>query len=472
MVEVGDMTHQPSNRVRISRPFISTVELLETRRLLSGEYVSSLVLGGPASERIDHVAVDAAGNRTVIGTFAGRTDFAPGRSTYYMTSAGGADIFVARYTPDDRLVWARQIGGAGEDEAGNVALDADGNCVVVGSFTGTTDFDPVKASQSLKTSAGKTDAFACQLSPRGYLNWVATAGAENYDVAKDVAVNPATGDAYVVGWWRGTADFGAGPRVSQDRDGYLWKLTPAGAFGALRPIAGPGDDRVLAVTVKPSDGVYVAGYFTDWASFGTFTNEMNQQESFDLSSQGTDDAFLSTYDFGLSLGLPTAYAADRGERPTDVAVNGDRTYVAMTVGDAGQRDVFVAGLANTGAAATATTLDGTGDVVSGDLAIDPATGGVYLAASFTGTVAGRASAGGYDALFAKFNRRGALMVATAVGGAAGDDFGSAVAYDPAGATVLFGGAYTGRIDLDPAASAFQWRTAVDADDPFLVEYTA
>jgi hypothetical protein len=61
---------------------------------------------------------------------------------------------------------------------------------------------------------------------------------------------------------------------------------------------------------------------------------------------------------------------------------------------------------------------------------------------------------------------------TAVGGAAGDDFGSAAAYASAGATVLFGGAYTGRVDLDPAASVFQWRTAIDADDPFLVEYTA
>jgi hypothetical protein len=440
---------------------------LENRRLMSGDYVDSLAVGGPGSERIDHVVVDAAGNRTVIGTFTGTADFAPGKSTYPMTSVGGADIFVARYSAGNDLIWARQIGGAGDDEAGNVALDADGNCVVAGSFTGTTDFDPIKASQSLKTSGGKTDAFAWKLTPRGYLAWVATAGAGEYDIAKDVAVNPVTGDAYVVGWWRGTVDFGNGPKSSADRDGYLWKLSPTGTFAAFRPITGPKDDRVLAVAVKPNDGVYVAGYFTEWASFGSFTNEMNQQESFDLTTRGTDDAFLSTYDFGLGLGMPFAYASDRLERPTDVAVNGDRTYVAMTVGDAGRRDAFVAGLSNTG---TTTTLDGTGDVLAGDLAIDPATGGVYLAASFTGTVAGRTSAGGYDALLAKFTRRGALLTAGALGGA-GDDHASAVAYSPA-TTVLFGGSYTGRADLDPSPDAAQRRTAAGADDPYLVEVTA
>ena len=250
-----------TDRAGARRPGSYFVEPLEVRRLWSGEYAGSTVIGGAGSERIDHVYVDVAGNRTVIGTFTGKAAFAPGKSTYAMSSVGAADIFVARYSPSNRLIWARQVGGAGVDEPGNVAADADGNVYVVGSFTGTTDFDPTKAGQALRTSAGKTDVFVWKLSPRGYLDWVAIAGGANYDIARDVGVNPNNGDAYVVGWTTGAVDFSRGAPLggingvpfahnSASRDGYIWHLTGAGQVNRLQDVGGPGDDRVVAVATR------------------------------------------------------------------------------------------------------------------------------------------------------------------------------------------------------------------------------
>src|SRR5205823_3327285 len=96
---------------------IFMIEALEPRRLLSADYVASLAFGGTGNEVIKHINVDADGTRQVVGTFTGACDFAPGKSQYLMTSRGGADVFVAAYSESGALIWARQLGGAGDDEA-------------------------------------------------------------------------------------------------------------------------------------------------------------------------------------------------------------------------------------------------------------------------------------------------------------------------------------------------------------------
>src|SRR3954462_7059178 len=119
---------------------MSMIESLEPRRLLSADYVSSLVIGGQGDEIIKHINAEY-GIRQVTGTFTGTCDFAPGKSQYLMTSRGGADVFVAAYTETGALLWARQLGGAGDDEAGGILRVSTG-LVITGGFTGTADFNP------------------------------------------------------------------------------------------------------------------------------------------------------------------------------------------------------------------------------------------------------------------------------------------------------------------------------------------
>lgn len=62
-----------------------------------------------------------------------------------------------------RCVRAVTFGGAEDDEARGIAVAADGDWIVAGSFRATVDFDPGTGTTSV-TSAGEEDLFVARLS--------------------------------------------------------------------------------------------------------------------------------------------------------------------------------------------------------------------------------------------------------------------------------------------------------------------
>jgi hypothetical protein len=84
------------------------------------------------------VAVDGSGDVLVTGQFTGSVDFGTGR----LTTAGGNDVFVARYSAAGAPLWARRFGGLITDVGSGVAVDGSGNVLVTGYFAGTVDFGP------------------------------------------------------------------------------------------------------------------------------------------------------------------------------------------------------------------------------------------------------------------------------------------------------------------------------------------
>ena len=71
--------------------------------------------GGPGG---DQIAVDGAGNSYVTGGFSGSAIFGPGETNETtLTSAGFADIFVAKYDAASDLVWAKRAGGTSSDNS-------------------------------------------------------------------------------------------------------------------------------------------------------------------------------------------------------------------------------------------------------------------------------------------------------------------------------------------------------------------
>ena len=93
-------------------------------------------VGGASWSNRSDVALDASGNIFVTGSFMGTTDF--GGITLITT--GFNDIFVAKYDPNGNLLWVRGFGGPSFEFGNTVAVDGAGNVVVVGSFRGSVDF--------------------------------------------------------------------------------------------------------------------------------------------------------------------------------------------------------------------------------------------------------------------------------------------------------------------------------------------
>ena len=108
----------------------------------AGNYVWARNMGGEGQDYGYSIALDGRGDVYVTGYFAGTADFDPGAGTATLTSAGGQDVFVSKLDRDGNYLWARQLGGSGDDAGDDIAVAAAGNVYSAGYFTGMPDFDP------------------------------------------------------------------------------------------------------------------------------------------------------------------------------------------------------------------------------------------------------------------------------------------------------------------------------------------
>ena len=61
-----------------------------------------------------------------------------GGNSISLVSAGGEDVFVAKYGTNQNLIWARRAGGTGNDRANGIAFDIgnQGGVILAGQFSG------------------------------------------------------------------------------------------------------------------------------------------------------------------------------------------------------------------------------------------------------------------------------------------------------------------------------------------------
>ena len=127
-------------------------------------------IGGPGSDLIAAMASDPAGGFFLAGTFSEAADLDPSTGVTALNSAGGADGFLARYSPTGQLLWARRFGGSRDETVTALARDPAGNLYIAGGFEGDAAFDP-SATGLVLNSAGGADGFVAKFSSDGQPLW-------------------------------------------------------------------------------------------------------------------------------------------------------------------------------------------------------------------------------------------------------------------------------------------------------------
>ena len=150
------------------------------------------------------VAVGGSGNVIVTGTFSNTADFGGGP----LVSAGGYDIFVAKYDASGTHQWSQRFGGTSWDQGYGVAADASGNVIVTGYFYNTVDFGGGDL-----VSAGVRDIFVAKFNASGTHQWSQGFGGTGNDYGFGVAAD-ASGNTIVTGAFSNIVDFGGGDLVS------------------------------------------------------------------------------------------------------------------------------------------------------------------------------------------------------------------------------------------------------------------
>lgn len=210
------------------------------------------------------LTTDADDNVIVTGRVRGAVDG--------VQSAGLHDGFVTKLDPAGNSMWLRMFGTAGIDGAGEVAVDSEGDIIVVGHAPDSFEGHP---------HVGDNDVIVYELDPNGDLNWSTQLGTPQSDAGATLALGP--GDEILVGalsYGDFVGDGGIGSSkpvvLLLDATGALqWAREPGGGqFDGVPRVAFDGADAVVAGHdgIWPNADLYAIRYDGDgvelWSHLG------------------------------------------------------------------------------------------------------------------------------------------------------------------------------------------------------------
>lgn len=258
----------------------------------NGDFAWVKQWGSTAGDEALAIALDASGNVLSTGRFRGtNVDLDPGAGTdLFTTPSASFDIFVSKLDQNGGYVWARQVGGATNDQGLGIVADNAGNVFTTGEFTGTPDFDTGAGTNSI-ASAGSTDMFVLALDASGTYDWAITVGDTTADNGRGIALD-SNGNVFVTGGFSGAPDFNPGGGTNTltsagNFDAYVLRLDNAGGYLAAFAIGGTVVDHGNGIASDAADNFIVAGRFNGTADFDPSPG------SFNLTSGGSDDAFVA-----------------------------------------------------------------------------------------------------------------------------------------------------------------------------------
>lgn len=243
----------------------------------TGDLVWAKQLGGPDSDNVYGMDVEANGTVYITGTYGETMDFDPGPGTANLTVEGGKDVYILKLDASGDFVWVKDFGGPDFDYSNDLLSDGSGDVYLWGEFSGTVDFDPGSGSASL-TAQGSADLFMSKFDASGNHQWSVNFGGEANTVPYDLEIDN-NGSVYVCGTFKGTGDFDPSAGVTELTgqgviDSYIGKFSTAN--GSLIWARSFGGDRSVfadGITVDAQGNVFTTGGFSGDIDFDPGSGE-------------------------------------------------------------------------------------------------------------------------------------------------------------------------------------------------------
>jgi|GEM_PF-1432136 len=369
------------------------------------------------------------------------------------------------------------------------ALNAAGDLLVVGTFTGSVDFPKVGGGNIRITTNEYSTMYVGKwsTSSRAWLWAVGTPGATGLDIAVSGS------DVYVSGFFGGSSTIAGTPLATantiNDSDGFLAKYVDNGSSftnGGAQKFGGsivPSTDAGEQIAVS-GNNLYLVGRL-----YGTSTLAGQT-----ITAAGQSDMFLAKFD--LSAGTPAARwvvsgGGPRGDQANAVGVNGNKVYVGgnfastltlagrtLTTTALGDRNIFLAKFTDNGTTYSdgwAIGEGGTGGeslfglkVVGSDLFCT----GLYNQGSAGSTIAGTTltSTGNSQMYVAKYTDAGTSVTprwATGTSNASTNSFGQGNELAISGTSVFVTGTSSGTATIAGTAMT----AAGTGGDVFVARFT-
>lgn len=232
----------------------------------TGNFVWGRYFGNSVTTNNTSLAVDASNNIYFAGGHAGSIDFQWGSGIGNPHSSSGlVDAYLVKYSSGGTYLYNYAWGGSGFDLINDISIDLNNNVYVTGQFTGSPDFNPGSATNSI-SSNGLNDAFISKFNSTGGYSWTRTFGSFLGDIGEGIATDNA-GNVYTVGYVGGNTDFDPGtgivmPSSSGSFDAYIHKMDGAGVFQWVAYLGSTGSERSINIGIDSSNAIIHAGNFS------------------------------------------------------------------------------------------------------------------------------------------------------------------------------------------------------------------
>jgi len=334
---------------------------------LNGNFQWARRAGSTASEAsLSKVAVRGT-DVYWLGTFLGTANFNTPSATgsNELTSAGGRDIFIAKYNDAGALQWLRRAGGIFDDFPRAIATGI-GGVFVGGEFYDSMNVNgsnTINADDSAGCSSSCTDGFLFKLDFSGGVQWARRMGGGFSDSVYDVKADEFE-NVYLTGAFNGTANFNTptasgSNELSSAGDWDIFVAAYDGVTGLYQKGAragGSGEDMGRGITIGLNGRIYITGYFRSaTANFNT-PSATGSNEITNTNNNVASDCFVASFNYGSAMSFNWAQkggstADDQGWSITYATgsqriwatgyFNSTATFSGQDVTSNGLRDMFL-----------------------------------------------------------------------------------------------------------------------------------
>lgn len=399
-----------------------------------GTPYEGLTVSGSGAINITNMAIDSEDNILIAGTFSDSLNF----ENAWLTNLGLNDVFFAKLDKDKNVAWYFRVGNSNNDADPHIAVDADDNVYIASKFDGTIDLD------STFLTATNQGILLAKYNSNGIKQWATYADIGSTTNLEGLALDD-NGNAYVVGYFKGTGTVASTSLAATNNEGFLLKADNSGNWqwatqttttdaaifndiaikgdtlyvvGSISGLTTVGDANfitdygyglvakydvnnnfvwatnfpsaddmeVLSVAVDDSYNFYIGGYGYDETTIGDTTFTGNGEIYFVAKFDATNQYEWVSHGTGnLVTMYATALKLDKNGNLLVTGVFQDEEVIGdYTLNSQGSNDIFVAQYAPNGTLNWLSTGGGSSSDIGNDIAIN-ATNLVYVAGEFRGT---------------------------------------------------------------------------------------
>ncbi len=266
----------------------------------NGVHIWSSAIQSNDFDMASSVVTDKDGNAYLCGSFSGtNTDFSSGTNNLSLNSFGATDIFISKYDVNGNVVWAKNMGGPGNDQANDIKLDSQGNIVVTGTYRESANMRD-NLNPAWLISKGNADCFFTKHKSNGELLFAKSMGSEEHDSPNQLAIN-AQDELFITGFYNARAenDFDPGEGIKKLKSDELnnFNYLFAGNYSAEGLLgwasSGTSTSGITGTAILPisEKSVVVSGNFNSSGGNSVFLGD----NDYLLSTNGKSGIFMAVF---------------------------------------------------------------------------------------------------------------------------------------------------------------------------------